>query len=328
MRVVIIFVLLIILAFIGWKLEERYNFLRPAPEPATVEAPADAPAAAEEPEPAAARLPSFDIVRIERTGDPLFAGRAAAGAKVTVFANGEALASETAGPDGAWVILTEIPLDVGVVELSLEMETEDGLTVRSEETVVVYVPERPGDKPLILRTTSGGATEVLQDPREPDPAFGPLALEAIDYDDTGSVIFSGRAEPRRIVQLFADSQPVGQTTSDDAGRWTLTATIAPGRYTLQVIQLGENGRPAYAIELPFERAAPGEIALREDRVVVQPGNSLWRIARRVYGTGFQYTVIYEANADQIRDPDLIYPGQVFDLPQTDDEAADGENGDR
>ncbi|MDE0941760.1 MAG: LysM peptidoglycan-binding domain-containing protein, partial [Alphaproteobacteria bacterium] len=43
-------------------------------------------------------------------------------------------------------------------------------------------------------------------------------------------------------------------------------------------------------------------------------NSLWRIARRVYGSGVRYTVIYQANDSQIRDPDLIFPGQVFNLP--------------
>ena len=48
--------------------------------------------------------------------------------------------------------------------------------------------------------------------------------------------------------------------------------------------------------------------------IVQPGNSLWRIARRSYGAGLRYTVIYEANRSQIRRPDLIYPGQVFTIP--------------
>nr|MDJ0980603.1 LysM peptidoglycan-binding domain-containing protein [Kiloniellales bacterium] len=46
----------------------------------------------------------------------------------------------------------------------------------------------------------------------------------------------------------------------------------------------------------------------------QPGNSLWRIARGAYGTGNRYTMIFEANKDQIRNPDLIYPGQIFVLP--------------
>jgi nucleoid-associated protein YgaU len=48
---------------------------------------------------------------------------------------------------------------------------------------------------------------------------------------------------------------------------------------------------------------------------VQPGNSLWRIARRTYGQGTRYTVIYEANRQQIRNPDMIFPGQIFTLPK-------------
>jgi nucleoid-associated protein YgaU len=59
------------------------------------------------------------------------------------------------------------------------------------------------------------------------------------------------------------------------------------------------------------------VALAKDQTfIVQPGNSLWRIARRSYGEGLRYTVIYDANKDQIRDPDLIYPGQVFVLPDS------------
>jgi len=54
----------------------------------------------------------------------------------------------------------------------------------------------------------------------------------------------------------------------------------------------------------------------ERRVVVQPGNSLWRISRRLYGKGVRNSVIYQANKNQIRDPDLIYPGQIFVVPST------------
>jgi nucleoid-associated protein YgaU len=44
------------------------------------------------------------------------------------------------------------------------------------------------------------------------------------------------------------------------------------------------------------------------------GDSLWRISRKILGHGMRYTLIYEANASQIRDPNLIYPGQVFVVP--------------
>ena len=59
---------------------------------------------------------------------------------------------------------------------------------------------------------------------------------------------------------------------------------------------------------------PVEGDLQVDYVVVQPGNSLWRIARRLSGRGLDYVHIYGANQTQIRDPDLIYPGQVFEIP--------------
>ena len=66
--------------------------------------------------------------------------------------------------------------------------------------------------------------------------------------------------------------------------------------------------------MPFKKAIPAADVSVGDVVMVQPGNSLWRLARRTYGSGLRYTDIYDANRDQIRDPNLIYPGQVFVLP--------------
>jgi hypothetical protein len=324
MRVVIIFIMLIALGFVVWKANERFHWfetpeiLAPA-EPGTAPAPADAAKKA----PA---LPSFDIVYVTRSGYATIAGRAKPRSKVTVYANGEELISGDADGTGAWAFNTETPLDEGPVELSLSMTTPDGLTVRSEETIIIYVPQREGDRPLVLRTTPGGATQVMQEPREPDGSLGPLSLDTIDYDDSGAVIFSGRAEPQRVVQLFINRRFLDQTTSTPEGRWTIAPIepIAPGVYVVNVVQLDENGRPAYAIELPFERARPDQIEIREGKVVVQPGNSLWRISRRAYGRGAQYTIIYEANKDQIRDPDLIYPGQIFEVPEDEPNPEDAE----
>jgi nucleoid-associated protein YgaU len=49
-------------------------------------------------------------------------------------------------------------------------------------------------------------------------------------------------------------------------------------------------------------------------VTVQPGFTLWAIAQGQYGEGVMYVQVWQANRDRIRDPDLIYPGQVFALP--------------
>ena len=80
-------------------------------------------------------------------------------------------------------------------------------------------------------------------------------------------------------------------------------------------QVDAAGRVAGRVELPFQRAAVTAAAEGADmRVVVQPKQNLWRIARRAYGTGVRYTEIYAANRDVITDPNRIYPGQVFAVP--------------
>jgi nucleoid-associated protein YgaU len=88
--------------------------------------------------------------------------------------------------------------------------------------------------------------------------------------------------------------------------------IAVGRRTVRVDQLDAAGSVTSRLEVPFERltlARPGV-------VTIVRGDNLWNIARNRYGDGTRYTVIYEANKGQIRDPNLIYPGQVFVVPKT------------
>ena len=53
-----------------------------------------------------------------------------------------------------------------------------------------------------------------------------------------------------------------------------------------------------------------------DTYVVVSGDSLSKIAKRQYGDMNQWRRIYDANRDQIKDPDLIYPGQKLKLPRS------------
>ena len=131
------------------------------------------------------------------------------------------------------------------------------------------------------------------------------------------------------VRVFANGSIIGQANVGPDGRWTVRAgdALAPGLYDLQIDMLSPDGRAIAVIALPFERAAPGAVNLGPNSVVVQPGNSLWRIARQLYGSGVQYTVIYQANREQIRDPDIIYPGQVFSTPSQGDDAPQEDSND-
>ncbi len=271
---------------------------------------------------------SFDVVRVAPDGTTVIAGRTLPGAEVTVRAGEEVLGTVIADSRGEWVLVPVARLKSGAVELSQEVRAPGEATAkRSEQVVVVVVPERDeagpsagGGKPvLVLRSTASGDTEVLQGPA-PElaaAATGGLSVSAVDYDEEGNVVLSGLARPGASVRAYIDDQVVGTARADETGRWRLepAAQVAPGAHGLRVDQIGAGGAVALRIEVPFSRAVPGTIAVAAGSVVVQPGNSLWRIARAVYGAGTRYTVIYQANRDQIRDPDEIYPGQVFALPE-------------
>ncbi|MBI1234637.1 MAG: LysM peptidoglycan-binding domain-containing protein [Alphaproteobacteria bacterium] len=272
--------------------------------------------------------PSFDVVRVDPRGTAVIAGRGEPGATVSVLADGESIADIAVNEQGEWVLIVEDPLPAGSVELGLLMTTPSGQEIRSEQIVVVSIPESRAETPLVVLGRPGEASRVLQGPFE-GLETGPLALETVDYDDAGGVIFSGRAEPGSRVRVIANGATVGDTAVGQDGRWTVRAgdALAPGVYDLQVDMIRPDGTVAAVIVLPFERVAPEALNLGEGSVIVQPGNSLWRIARRIYGEGIQYTVIYEANADQIRDPDVIYPGQVFSTPPQGDGGPETDNSD-
>lgn len=340
------FIIAAVLAALAIAAALAFIMYRPAPSPGdaqnTPAATAQNEDSGDEAAPSQAAMvapPVFDIVRVAPVGSAVTAGRGEPGATIQLLADGEPLAFTSEGGEqtdiqtinerGEWVIIPDEPLPSGAIELSLRMVLPDGREMQSEQVVVVSIPEQRGPTPLVVVGRPGEASRVWQCPSCLDAEMGTLVLETVDYDSTGAVIFSGRAEAGTTVRVFANGALVGETSVGRDGRWDMQASslLAPGVYDLQIDQVDENGDVTAVIVLPFERVAPEALNLGPDSVVVQPGNSLWRLARRLYGEGVQYTVIYEANRDQIRDPDLIYPGQVFDAPRGETDTRDDAEGD-
>ena len=160
-----------------------------------------------------------------------------------------------------------------------------------------------------------GATGAA--PVEDPESMTPVQIDVVDYDQDGQVVIGGQAAPGAELRLYVDDSFAGRATGGQDGgfRFQPEETIPPGIYRLRVDQIdAATGETVARAETPFQREAVVPPLPEHGRVVVQPGASLWRIARNVYGHGVQYTVIYQANSTQIRDPDLIYPGQVFTVP--------------
>ena len=175
--------------------------------------------------------------------------------------------------------------------------------------LAVLIPGRP----------EAAGPRLLQVP-EPTPTAGTaprLGIDSVEYDQGGAMRFAGGAPPGTRLRLYVDDQHIGEAVADALGRWAFQPENQPsiGRHRLRVDQISPaDGRVLARTEVPFQREELSAEAFAQQRIVVQPGNNLWRIARSTYGRGIRYTVIYGANKEQIADPNKIYPGQVFTLP--------------
>ena len=204
----------------------------------------------------------------------------------------------------------------GLTDATPEDVAPDPVGASDAETTAAAAPATPAEPPVLVSDEDG--IRVLAPPPTPD-AQTDVSLDIISYDTEGDVVLTGRGAG--AVRLYVDNQPVQVTAVDEAGNWsTDLPNVDPGVYTLRVDQVDAAGDVTSRIETPFLIEEPEVIqALPTPETginihTVQTGNTLWGIARREYGDGVLYVQIYEANRDLIRDPDLIFPGQVFTLP--------------
>jgi len=257
--------------------------------------------------------PSFDVVRIDPKGNMVMAGRAQPGAVVVILDGEKEIGRVTADARGEWVYLPNTPVSPGTRQFSLKTIGKDGKDLFSQNVVVMSVPERDGEILIVEQSRDGGKSRVLQGPNA--PGTGSLTVESIDYSADGKFALSGKADPGSTVQVYLDNAFMGRAAAGEKGTWEVEPTkkAAAGKHTIRADQIGANNNVIARIEVPFT-LDPAQATMSPGEITVIKGNSLWRIARRNYGEGTMYTLIYEANKDLIKDANMIYPGQVFNLP--------------
>lgn len=230
---------------------------------------------------------------------------------------------ETSGPDAVVVVVPEQTRTAARMPDRPAAEARAGeapdATTREADAaagpIAVLIPPSASAAPRILQGPQPAAGTVAPQPgRQAAPNLG---MDSVDYEEGGAIRFSGTAPPGAAVRVYVGDRHAGDAVADSTGRWTLAPEEQPpvGRNSLRVDQIAPAGTVAARIEVPFQRDELPANAFDARRVVVQPGTNLWRIARATYGHGTRFTVIYQANRDQIRDPHRIFPGQIFDLPE-------------
>ncbi|CUA96223.1 Nucleoid-associated protein YgaU, contains BON and LysM domains [Pannonibacter indicus] len=179
---------------------------------------------------------------------------------------------------------------------------------------------------------------------EVKPVIAPVTVEAVESED-GKLYVAGTSTADALLRIYVADALVGETKANGDGRWLLetTAEIPVGDVEVRADHVDPvTGAVLARAAVSFRKAELQEIILSKveeagsqgasdaaaapqvPNVIIRKGDNLWNISRRLYGTGFRYTTIYQANKDQIRNPDLIYPGQVFLTPGAAPDATQGD----
>ena len=222
------------------------------------------------------------------------------------------------------VAATAVATVEDTVTESVEEATSADVAVATQP---VSKPAAPAAEaaPVVIIADSDGA-RVLQSPTAPEAApevLSTVAIDSISYSDLGEVQVAGTSPSGDFVRIYLDNELSSTARIAQSGLWELKLPdVAPGVYTLRVDQVSDAGDVVSRVETPFKRepseklvAATQEIDVKKVlAVTVQPGMTLWAISKENYGDGRLYVQVFEANKDRIRNPDLIYPGQVFTVP--------------
>jgi nucleoid-associated protein YgaU len=165
-------------------------------------------------------------------------------------------------------------LPPGSYELTLSSRSPDGTLATSKQSVSVTLDEME---------SNSGAVQLPAEAQSNVPET---------------------AAPRGLGQNYADRSSQAHLLSPPplhiAGRQDVAVSQLP--HAVAAASVSDGGSSSPGIE--------PRILSR----VVSRGDSLWRISRVTYGAGTRYAVVYKANRDRIRDPNRIYPGQIFVLP--------------
>jgi len=236
---------------------------------------------------------TIDTISYSSNGDVILGGRGQAGNFVRIYLDNQSIATSEIAVDGYWAVeLSDI--EPGIYTLRIDELNPVGDVVSRAETPFKREAAEELAELMAVETEA-------EEPRVKVPSESAVAAKAEDEEAQPAVQVETETAPEKplaqaVTQVEVNVQPeVAALDGQD--------------------EQSSNGGSAVVEDLPAETAPALRAPSKKFRVrTVQPGSTLWAIAKESYGAGIEYFKVFEANKERIRDPDLIYPGQVFEIP--------------
>ena len=274
----------------------------------------------------------LEVIRVRPDGSLVIAGKGLPYSKIEIISNSEVIAVTTSDKIGDFVAVPQNQLKGGEYFLSFRQTTEDNKVVIANKSIAINVTGKEDDVPIVAIVDSQGklGAKVIQAPgleqkentntkdittntkitQEPQ-----IKILAITHDSkVGQLVLSGIAY--NGVQVNAGF--TGKETSSTKiinGEWILSipGKLIAGKQKVFAVLLGKSGKVLSKNSIKISGKSI-ENANGKTLIIVQKGDALWNIAYQRLGLGNRYIDIVKLNKDKIKNPDLIYPKQLFIIP--------------
>jgi nucleoid-associated protein YgaU len=284
------------------------------PAPATSPLPAgaggEAPAAA-----ASAPAPRVVVaaVAVENGGHLVATGAAPPDTLLRLYLNGSFLADVTTGSDGRWSLTVEHGMKGGAYAIRAdEIDRAKGSVIARAE-VPFNFPELAAEQAAAAKPPA----PVLAAPPAP-AAASPRPPAAPSQPEQAAAETPAPSRPEAAAPAptaeASRSEPASSATPTAAPSAAASAE-SPASNSASAPAVPANEPSQASAGVVASTDAANAIVHSVDTTKVVRGDNLWNISSHFYGNGLRYKQIYAANASQIRDPWLIYPGQIFVLPR-------------
>ena len=232
---------------------------------------------------------SIDTISYNLEGDVSIGGRAAGQGFVRIYLDNRAIITSQISDSGYWTV-DLLNIEAGIYTLRVDELNSVGDVLSRSETP--FKREEPTELAALMAETA----EVVVD----DAAVAERVAVASNNVKAGTA-----GELQKELKLTQTVVDVQAQVEDLAGS---TSDIY---FEVEVSGASSKGVGGEPVELDASLRAPSATFRVK---TVQPGSTLWAIAKESYGAGIEYFKVFDANKERIRDPDLIYPGQVFEIP--------------
>ena len=279
----------------------------------------------------------LEVIRVRPDGSLVIAGKAIPNSKIDIISGSEIIAKTTSDRIGDFVAVPEKQLESGDYLLSFRQTTSDGNVIIANKSVAINVSGNKNDTPIVAIIDDKGQSgaKLIQAPgfdnnkaeKKDEVNFKKessetkidanphIAILALTYDsEIGQLALSGSAHNGVQVNAGFSGQDTSSTKIlNDEWSLRIPGKLIAGKQKIFAVLLGKDGKVLSKSSLVISGKTI-ESADGKTLVIVQKGDALWNIAYQRLGLGKLYLDIVELNRDKIRNPDLIYPQQLFIIP--------------